>query len=181
MPAHRHRWGLAGAALGALAWLAPGLAAAKPLAGCDAFVEKLRAGAPELHVEFTHAVVVSRAKFEDNVFDVTTDAGVDATLTCKGDDMRRYEARALEPASAATAAAFERLQAASLGAALGWDAAKARAALRAMNADARDYLAASRERGDVYVAGKTEQHEAGGVSLGLIRTDSDRAFIIVGP
>ncbi len=34
----------------------------------------------------------------------------------------------------------------------------------------REYLAASRQRGDVYVAGKTEEHEPGGVSLGLMAT-----------
>ena len=50
-----------------------------------------------------------------------------------------------------------------------------------MSADAREYLAASRERGDVYVAGKTEEHEPGGVSLGLMATGSDRTFVIVGP
>ena len=50
-----------------------------------------------------------------------------------------------------------------------------------MTSDAREYLAASRQRGDVYVAGKTEEHAPGGVSLGLIFTDTDRAFIIVGP
>ena len=49
-----------------------------------------------------------------------------------------------------------------------------------MAAEAREYLAASRERGDVYISGKTEEHEPGGVSLGLIDTDTDRAFIIVG-
>ena len=50
-----------------------------------------------------------------------------------------------------------------------------------MTADAREYLAASRERGDVYVAGKTEEHQPGGVSLGLMETGSDRTFVIVGP
>ena len=46
--------------------------------------------------------------------------------------------------------------------------------------DVKDYLAASKERGDVYIAGKTEVHAPGGVSLGLIETEADRAFIIVG-
>ena len=35
-----------------------------------------------------------------------------------------------------------------------------------MSADAREFLAASRQRGDVYVAGKTEEHVPGGVSSG---------------
>jgi hypothetical protein len=49
-----------------------------------------------------------------------------------------------------------------------------------MAADAREYLKASRERGDVYISGKTEEHEPGAVSLGLIVTDTDTAFILVG-
>ncbi len=52
--------------------------------------------------------------------------------------------------------------------------------VRAMAADAREYLKASRERGDVYISGKTEEHEPGGVSLGLIVTDTDTAFILIG-
>jgi len=50
-----------------------------------------------------------------------------------------------------------------------------------MTADVGEYLVASRQRGDVYVAGKTEEHEPGGVSLGLMATNSDRTFVIVGP
>ena len=53
--------------------------------------------------------------------------------------------------------------------------------LHGMSADAREYLDASRQRGDVYIAGKTEEHVPGGVSLGLMATDSDRTFVIVGP
>ncbi len=58
---------------------------------------------------------------------------------------------------------------------------KSRGVLKGMTTDAREYLDASRQRGDVYIAGKTEEHEPGGVSLGLMATDSDRTFVIVGP
>jgi len=85
-----------------------------------------------------------------------------------------------EPASARGATDFETFQAAALRAALGWDAAKGRAMAREMSDDVRDYLKASRERGDTYRSGKTEEHAPGGVSLGLIVTDTDSAFIIVG-
>ena len=102
-------------------------------------------------------------------------------LSCRGDEFLRFEARIGEPANARTNTNFERFQTAALKAALGWDAGKSRGVLRAMTADAREYLAASRERGDVYVAGKTEEHEPGGVSLGLMATGSDRTFVIVGP
>jgi hypothetical protein len=49
-----------------------------------------------------------------------------------------------------------------------------------MNVDAAEYLRASAERGDVYIAGKVEVHEPGNVDLGLIWTNADRSFIILG-
>ena len=156
-------------------------AQAKPaLAGCDAFIDKLRTAASDLGVDFTHALVVSRARSDTDVFDVTTKTEVDGTLTCRKDGLLRFEARVAEPASARAASEFENFQAAALRSALGWDAAKSRSTVREMAADARDYLKASRERGDVYISGKTEEHAPGGVSLGLIVTDTDSAFIIVG-
>jgi hypothetical protein len=151
------------------------------VAGCDAFSNALRAEASDMQVELGRAVVVSRTRSDSNVFDITTRVDVDATLTCRGDQFVRFEARIGEPANARTATNFERFQAAALKAALGWDAGKSRGVLKGMSADAAEYLAASRERGDVYVAGKTEEHEPGGVSLGLMATGSDRTFVIVGP
>jgi hypothetical protein len=151
------------------------------IAGCDAFSAALRAEASDMQVDFQHAIVVSRTRSDSNVFDVTTKADVDATLSCRGDQFLRFEARISEPANARTTTNFDRFQAAALHAALGWDAAKSRGVLRGMSADAREFLAASRERGDVYVVGKTEQHEAGGVSLGMMATGTDRTFVIVGP
>jgi hypothetical protein len=133
------------------------------IAGCDAFTAALRTGASDMGVEFSRAIVVSRARSEANVYDVTTKVDVDATLRAR------------------TSTDFERIQAAALKAALGWDAAKSRGVLKGMSADAHEFLDASRQRGDVYIAGKTEEHEPGGVSLGLMATDSDRTFVIVGP
>jgi hypothetical protein len=151
------------------------------IAGCDAFSAALRAEASDMQVEFGRAIVVSRTRSSSNVFDVTTKVDIDASLSCRGDEFLRFEARIGEPANARTSTNFERFQTAALHAALGWDPAKSRGVLRGMSADAREYLAASRERGDVYVAGKTEEHEPGGVSLGLMATGSDRTFVIVGP
>lgn len=151
------------------------------IAGCDAFSNALRAEASDMQVEFGRAVVVSRTRSASNVFDVTTKVDVDATLSCRGDEFLRFEARIGEPANARTNTNFERFQMAALKAALGWDGGKSKNVLRSMAADAREYLAASRERGDVYLAGKTEEHEPGGVSLGMMATGSDRTFVIVGP
>jgi hypothetical protein len=151
------------------------------IAGCDAFSAALRAEASDMQVEFGRAIVVSRTRSDSNVFDVTTKVDVDATLSCRGDEFLRFEARISEPANSRTSTNFDRFQAAALRAALGWDAVKSRSVLRGMSADAREYLDASRERGDVYIAGKTEEHEPGGVSLGLMATGADRTFVIVGP
>ena len=156
-------------------------AAAKPaLTGCDSFIEKLRKDASEMQVEFSHSLIVSRAKSDENVFDITTKVDVDATLTCRGDDFLRFESRIVEPASARAATSFEHFNSAALRAALGWDAGHASEIMRGMDGDVRDYLAASKQRGDVYVSGKTEEHLPGSVDLGLIFTDTDRAMIILG-
>jgi hypothetical protein len=132
-------------------------------------------------VDFSRAVVVSRTRSDASAFDVSTKVDVDATLSCRGDEFLRFEARISEPANARTATNFERFQAAALRAALGWDAAKSKSVLHGMSADAREFLDASRQRGDIYIAGKTEEHEPGGVSLGMMATQSDRTFVIVGP
>ena len=149
------------------------------LPGCDAFLAKLRDEAGDLGVEFRHALVVSRAKSEATVFDITTNTEVDGVLTCRGDALLRFEAHVSEPAKARALTAFEKLQASALRAAEGWDMGKAKSKVSDLAADAKDYLAASKERGDVYVAGKTEEHLPGNVGLGLIYTEVDRAFIIV--
>jgi hypothetical protein len=171
--------------LAALAALALSLASAPSVlaaaSGCDAFVEKMRAEAGDIGVDFTHAVIVSRNLAHADIFDLATQAGVDGSLACHGDQLIRFEAHVSEPASTRASAAFERVQTIALQAALGWDAAKSRSLLKDMSADVKEYLAASHQRGDVYVAGKSEEHAPGGVSLGMIATDADRTFIIVAP
>ena len=115
------------------------------------------------------------------MFDVTTRTEVDGVLTCRGDRMLRFEAHVSEPATARAETAFEKLGAASIRAGLGWETGKAHATFRDMAGEAKEDLAGSKERGDVYISGKTEQHAPGGISLGLIYTEVDRAFIIVAP
>lgn len=173
------RSGLGLAVLGLCLWAAPALAK-PPSISCDAFTDKLRTAASDLHVDFSHALVVSRARSDTDVFDITTKADINGTLTCRSGGLLRFEAHVTEPIPARAAADFEDFQAAALRAALGWDAAKSRDEVRDMAADAREYLKASRERGDVYISGKTEEHAPGGIGLGLIVTDTDSAFIIVG-
>ena len=165
-------------ALGALALCAA--PAQARVAGCDAFGTALAASASELAITLNHAIVVSKAEANANVFDIATNGDVDGALTCVGDKLERFEARVTEPASERAKTNFARLEEAALRAALGMDSGKARALAKRLDAEAAEYLRASRERGDVYISGKTEEHLGGGVSLGVIETDSDRAFIIVG-
>jgi hypothetical protein len=174
------RLGLTVLALPLAAWCA-GSEPAWAIVGCEAFTAALRTSASDMGVEFSRAIVVSRTRVDANAYDITTKVDIDATLSCRGDELVRFEARISEPANARTSTNFERFQTAALKAALNWDAAKSRGVIREMSADAREYLNASRQRGDVYVSGKTEAHEPGRVSLGLMTTESDRTFVIVGP
>ena len=164
----------------ALVLAAAGASPASAIPGCDAFLDKLRAETGDLGVDFTHALVVSRARSDNTVFDITTNTEVDGVLTCRGDRLLRFEAHVSEPAKQRALTAFEKLSAGSLRVALGWDGGQAKGKFSDMAADAKEYLSASKQRGDVYIAGKTEEHVGGGVGLGLIFTEVDRAFIIVG-
>src|SRR6516165_3195185 len=126
-------------ALAAAAW-SGSAERAWAIAGCDVFSAALRSEASDMQVEFGRAVVVSRTRSDSNVFDITTKVDVDATLSCRGDQFLRFEARIGEPANARTTTNFERFQTAALRAALGWDPAKSRTVVRGLSADAHEYL-----------------------------------------
>jgi len=133
---------------------------------CDAFIDKLRTAASDLGVDFGHALVVSRARSDVDVFDITTKSEIDGDMSCRAGRLLRFEARMFEPANSRSDSQFEAFQAAALRAALGWEAGRARTTVRAMAAEARESLKAS--------------HEPGNVSLGVIVTDTDTAFILIG-
>ena len=147
--------------------------------GCDAFLQKLRADGADIGVDYSRALVVSRVHTNAQNYDISTRADVDGTLTCQGDQFVRFEAHALEPIRGKAAEGFVRLQELAMKAGLGWDAAHAKSVAKGLAGEARDYLAASKERGDAYVAGKTERHEPGGITVGAIFTEIDRAFVLV--
>ena len=48
-----------------------------PTSSCDAFIDKLRTAASDLGVDFSHALVVSRARSDIDVFDITTKSEID--------------------------------------------------------------------------------------------------------
>jgi len=152
---------------------------AAALPGCDAFLQRMRAEGGDIGLEYSRAVVVSRVHTTRASYDVMTRSDVDGTLVCEGDQFLRFEAHALEPMRGKAAEGFARLQQLAMKSALGWDGSKAKSESRGLTGEARDYLSASRQRGDVYIAGKTERHEPGGVGIGMIFTEIDRTFVIV--
>jgi hypothetical protein len=178
----RHTIRLAAYLLFAAVAAPPGIAVAgEPPTGCAGFMASMTQALPDQHVRFEHPLVVSRnaPAFGTAVYDLAMDARVDGTLHCRGDHLVRFEAKVNVPADAQVLHAFDQLQAAALTAALKWPPARAATALRTMNGEAAEYLRASIERGDVYLAGKTEFHEEGS-DLGMIFTKTDRTFILVG-
>ena len=171
----RTGWAAALAAGGLLTLCGP----ASALPGCESFLQKLRADGADIGLDYSRALVVSRVHNNAQNFDISTRADVDGTLTCQGDQFVRFEAHALEPMRGKAAEGFARLQEMAMKAALGWDGGRAKSISKGLAGEARDYLAASKERGDAYIAGKTERHEPGGVTVATIFTEIDRGFVIV--
>lgn len=167
--------------LGLAALGASALAASAETATCNAFKEGLVRGAAELKPEFVRPVVVSRGGSANGLdqFDLVSQARIDGVLRCRGDAFVSFEAKITLPADATLLARFEKVQEASLAAALRWPTARALAKARNMAVDAAEYLRASIERGDVSFSGKVEEHEPNFVDLGLIWTNSDRTFIVL--
>jgi len=160
--------------LAALAMATP--AAALP--GCDAFLQRLKAEGADIGLDYSRALVVSRAHTNAVTYDITTQSDVDGTLVCRGDQFQRFEAHVVEPLKGKAAEGFARLEQIGLKAALGWEPGRARSVTKGLEGEAREYLAASRERGDIYISGKTERHEPGSIGLGMIFSEVDRAFVI---
>jgi hypothetical protein len=176
MPISPRRW-LAPVLGLLLAFAAAGGAVARPaLASCQTFMRDFSANLGDLRAEFVRAVVVGSGHNE--IYTLRSDFEVDGTLECRADELQRLDLRIAIPASARLLHQFDRFQPAAVRAALKWEAARAGNLLARLNRDVAEYFRASAERGDVYVSGHDEVHLAEGASLGLIFTDSDRAFVI---
>jgi hypothetical protein len=133
----------------------------------------------DLAPQFVRPLVVSRGGPTGlDQFDLVSRARIDGVLRCRGETFASFEAKITMPADEGLIASFGKAQEAAL-AGLGWSAGRAQEKARAMSADAADYLRGSIERGDVSVAGKVEEHQPGGIDLGLIWTKSDRSFVIL--
>lgn len=150
-------------------------------AKCTPFREAMSKMVADVKGEFVRPIVVSRGQGgQYNTWDLITNARIDGTLRCKDEVFVSFEIKITMPAEPSVTERFTKAEQNALTAAFGWPKARVDALSHQMNMDAAEYLRASAERGDVYVAGKVEVHEASGVDLGLIWTNADRSFIILG-
>ena len=123
--------------------------------------------------------MVSRTRSDANAFDVTTKVDVDATLSCRGDALLRFEVRISEPADARTTT---NSSASSGGPArgLGWIGEEPQRAPPHERRCARISRRLAPARRRLY-CGQDRRALPGRPSSGLIATKSDRSSVIVGP
>lgn len=176
----------AAAVLGLAVCVSTGLAAAAaikpPPMGCGSFMKDFPPAASAFRVSFERPLTISRG-FGDvlagvDIHVLATNADLEGTLKCRGDQFLRFELRIKAPASDKVQADFETFEQAALISAFGWDRTKAGTIVKAMSADAAEYLRASEQRGDLYLAGKVEYHKGDALDLGVIWTPTDHSFVI---
>lgn len=153
-----------------------------PPTGCSSFMKDFPAAAGGYRVSFERPLTISRGFGEAlsgiDIHILSTNAELDGTLKCHGDEFLRFELRIKAPAKDKVAADFAAFEQAALMSAFHWDRAKAETVVKAMSADAAEYLRASEQRGDVYLAGKVEYHQGDALDLGVIWTPTDHSFVI---
>jgi hypothetical protein len=150
-------------------------------AKCTAFREAMGKMVGDIKGEFVRPIVVSRGQGgQYNTWDLITNARIDGTLRCKDEVFVSFEIKISMPADPSVSERFLAAEQSALISAFGWPKSRVDGLVHQMNVDAAEYLRASAERGDVYIAGKVEVHEPGNVDLGLIWTNADRSFIILG-
>jgi hypothetical protein len=150
-------------------------------ASCDAILQKFPQAAAGIKIEFVRPVVVSRGELAEGmrVLDLVTDAKVDGQILCKDDQFVRFTARIGASADANLRDVFFRIQQAAVVSIIGWPARRAAATLHGMTAEVADFLRASIERGDIELAGKTEEHAGMAGDIGMIWTRTEREFVVV--
>lgn len=164
----------------ALIFCASAAPAGAETAGCGKFREAMTRASGELKADFARPLVVSRGSATGiEQYDLVSRARIDGMLRCRGEAFVSFEATIHLPADAALAGHFAEAQTAALISALGWPQARANAMTLALARDAAEYLRGSAERGDVSVAGKTEEHLAGDVEVGAVWTRTERTFILL--
>ena len=175
---------VAGLAIAFTCLSVPALAAPKAdLLTCTSFMRQFPQTLPGFRVSFERPLTITRDLFggDESGVDIhvlSTDAEVDGTLRCRGDDFQRFEVKIGTPADAPVESNFTQFEQATLMATLHFDKNRAATAVNAMSSDAAEYLRASIERGDTYKAGKVEYHQGGAYDLGVIWTPADKTLIV---
>ncbi|MDF2115604.1 hypothetical protein PY365_08490 [Roseiarcaceae bacterium H3SJ34-1] len=146
-------------------------------ASCADFQDAFARAVPELKPQFTRSVVIGGRSGETR--ELTTATRVEGRLVCDGQRFVRFETQIQMPSDPATRDAFYRIQEAGILAAMKWPRTRAGQVLLSMAGEAAEYLRASEERGDVYVAGKVEHHAGAAGDLAMMWTKADRTFIIL--
>ena len=160
-----------------------GAAPADAAASCAGFMDAFTKAAPGLKAEFVRPVLVRRGPSDagSEARDLVSEYSVDARLFCRGDRFLRFEAQTPGAADARLREGYYLIQEAATMAAFKWPRERAQKTIHALTAEAADYLRASRERGDVFVAGKTERRNGRDGDIAVFWSESERTFIIVGP
>ena len=138
---------------------------------------------PNFRVSFERPLTITRDLFGGDeagveIHVLSTDADVDGTLRCRGDDFRRLELRVATPAEASTESNFAQFEQAAITSVLHVDKGRAATIVGALSSDADEYLRASIQRGDTYNAGKVEYHQGASYDLGVIWTPADKTLIV---
>ena len=153
-----------------------------PPLGCSAFIKDFPAALGGFRATFERPLTINRGFGETeagiDVHILATNADLEGTLKCRGDEFLRFELRLKAPAKDKQLADFATFEQAALVTAFRWDREKAQTVAKAMETDAADYLRASEQRGDTYVAGKVEYHQGDALDLGVIWTPVDHGFVI---
>lgn len=166
--------------IGALAFAA---SPARAASSCAAFMEGFVKAAPGLKAEFVRPVLVRRGPSDagSEARDLVSEYSVDARLFCRGDRFLRFEAQTPGSADARMREGYYLIQEAATMAAFKWPRERAQKTIHGLTSEAADYLRASRERGDVFVAGKTERRAGREGDIAVFWTENERTFILVGP
>lgn len=168
--------------LGCCLLAAPALAARGPNGACAAFMRDFSTGAAPLRASFERPLTITRgfgaAEEGVDVYILSTNAEVEGTLKCRADNFLRFELRVPTTSKDKALQTFEQFQRTALIALMHWEGSKAETVVHAMGVDAAEYLRASEQRGDLYIAGKVEYHQGDAFDLGVMWTHSDRLFVI---
>jgi hypothetical protein len=148
---------------------------------CAGFQELFVRAAPSLKAQFVRPVVVRRGPSDpgSEARDLVSEYSVDARLFCRGERFLRFEAQIAGDADAKSREGYYFIQEAAVLAAFRWPRPRVAQTIQALTLEAAEYLRGSRERGDVFISGKTERHAGKEGEIAVFWTDTERTFILV--